>query len=123
MDYTWDLSALYDGFDTEPFRADLAALDAVIAAVNAFAAEDMPTDANAFLHCYIDLYEQVNTLAAKLICYTQLRSAANTADMENGAKKGLSAAMLDRLKLDEGRIKAMADGLRHLQCRTLALNF
>lgn len=40
--------------------------------------------------------------------------AANETDMKNGAAKGLSAAMLDRLKLDPKRVKAMADGLRHV---------
>ena len=40
--------------------------------------------------------------------------AANAIDMENGTKKGLSTGLLDRLRLDEGRIKAMADGLRQL---------
>ena len=93
MDYTWDLSPLYEGFDTDAFRADLAALDAVMESVNAFAAEPAAAelaanDANAFLHRYIDLYEQANTLAAKLICYTQLRSAANTADMEAASMMG-----------------------------------
>lgn len=39
---------------------------------------------------------------------------ANAVDMENGAAKGLSAAMLDRLRLDPKRIRAMADGLRHV---------
>lgn len=39
---------------------------------------------------------------------------ANAVDLEAGTKKGLSAAMLDRLKLDEARIKAMADGLREV---------
>lgn len=38
--------------------------------------------------------------------------AANARDMEYGREKGLSAAMLDRLMLDEGRIRAMVDGLR-----------
>jgi glutamate-5-semialdehyde dehydrogenase len=37
---------------------------------------------------------------------------ANGLDLEDGAKSGLSAAMLDRLKLDERRIEAMAKGLR-----------
>jgi glutamate-5-semialdehyde dehydrogenase len=37
---------------------------------------------------------------------------ANAADMEVGAKAGLSSAMLDRLKLDDKRISAMAKGLR-----------
>jgi glutamate-5-semialdehyde dehydrogenase len=38
----------------------------------------------------------------------------NRKDLENGEKKGLSAAMLDRLMLDEKRIKAMAEGLREV---------
>ena len=40
--------------------------------------------------------------------------AANEVDMKNGVAKGLSSAMLDRLKLDPKRVKAMADGLRHV---------
>ena len=38
--------------------------------------------------------------------------SANKLDMETAGKKGLSGSMLDRLLLNEGRIKAMADGLR-----------
>ncbi|MGJ8604732.1 MAG: glutamate-5-semialdehyde dehydrogenase [Marivita sp.] len=37
---------------------------------------------------------------------------ANTQDMEYGRKKGLTDAMLDRLMLDEGRIRGIVDGLR-----------
>lgn len=37
--------------------------------------------------------------------------AANTRDMDNGIDNGLSAAMLDRLRLDEDRIAAMAAGV------------
>ena len=37
---------------------------------------------------------------------------ANALDMEAGAKAGLSTAMLDRLRLDDKRITAMAKGLR-----------
>jgi len=36
---------------------------------------------------------------------------ANRADMERGAANGLSAAMLDRLKLDEARVAAIADAV------------
>src|SRR6056297_176631 len=38
--------------------------------------------------------------------------AANARDMEAAQAKGLTGAMLDRLALDAGRLKAMADGLR-----------
>lgn len=37
---------------------------------------------------------------------------ANAKDMEFGRNKGLSAAMLDRLMLDEDRVKGIVDGLR-----------
>ncbi len=38
--------------------------------------------------------------------------AANALDLAHGAEKGLSAAMMDRLRLDEARVAAMAEGLR-----------
>ena len=37
---------------------------------------------------------------------------ANARDMEAGRANGLDAALLDRLALDAGRVKAMADGVR-----------
>lgn len=37
---------------------------------------------------------------------------ANRKDMDYGREKGLSAAMLDRLMLDEARVQGMVDGLR-----------
>ena len=40
--------------------------------------------------------------------------AANALDLEAGEKAGLSAAMLDRLKLDDRRIQGMAKGLREV---------
>ena len=39
---------------------------------------------------------------------------ANAADMEIGAKLGLSSAMLDRLKLDDKRVAGMSRGLREV---------
>src|ERR1700733_7046516 len=39
---------------------------------------------------------------------------ANALDMDAAAKMGLSSAMLDRLKLDDKRISAMAKGLREV---------
>ena len=38
--------------------------------------------------------------------------AANAKDLDFGADKGLSPAMMDRLMLDESRIQGMVDGLR-----------
>ena len=44
--------------------------------------------------------------------------SANELDMDYGRDKGLSAAMLDRLRLDEDRIQSMVDGLRAVAERT-----
>ncbi|HFC53991.1 MAG TPA: glutamate-5-semialdehyde dehydrogenase, partial [Gammaproteobacteria bacterium] len=38
----------------------------------------------------------------------------NRKDMEAGAEKGLDAALLDRLELNESRVAAMAEGLRQI---------
>lgn len=38
--------------------------------------------------------------------------AANARDLEYGREKGLSDAMMDRLRLDEGRIRDIAGSLR-----------
>jgi glutamate-5-semialdehyde dehydrogenase len=61
-------------------------------------------DKNACLLAMADALEQ-NGPAIK---------EANALDMDAGSKMGLSGAMLDRLKLDEKRIAAMARGLREV---------
>jgi glutamate-5-semialdehyde dehydrogenase len=59
---------------------------------------------NACLLAMADALEQ-NSAAIK---------DANTLDMQAGASMGLTAAMLDRLKLDDKRIAGMAHGLREV---------
>ena len=51
-------------------------------------------------------------MAEALRQQSQALQAANALDMEAGAKMGLTAAMLDRLRLDDKRIASMAKGLR-----------
>ncbi|WP_296697509.1 glutamate-5-semialdehyde dehydrogenase [Thiocapsa sp. UBA6158] len=41
-------------------------------------------------------------------------AAANRIDLEQGAAKGLDAALLDRLELTEGRVDTMIEGLRQI---------
>jgi glutamate-5-semialdehyde dehydrogenase len=53
-------------------------------------------------------------MAAAIEDKTAAIQQANATDMENAAKSGLSAAMLDRLKLDDKRVAAMAKGLREV---------
>jgi len=62
--------------------------------------------------------EALIAAAAALREATDKIIAANRADMERGAANGLSTAMLDRLRLDEGRIAAIAGAVE--QVATLA---
>ncbi|MEI7927146.1 MAG: glutamate-5-semialdehyde dehydrogenase [Verrucomicrobiales bacterium] len=50
-------------------------------------------------------------MAAELRARIPTLLAANALDLDAGKTKGLSAAMLDRLKLDETRVEAMAAGI------------
>jgi len=58
--------------------------------------------------------ELLMNMAMSLINNTPHLVEENAKDLAAGEKKGLSIAMLDRLMLDEARVKAMADGLREV---------
>lgn len=51
-------------------------------------------------------------MAESLLAESSSILAANALDLEAGTKNGLSEAMLDRLRLDEKRLEAMAEGIR-----------
>jgi glutamate-5-semialdehyde dehydrogenase len=53
-------------------------------------------------------------MAAALVDHTAYLVEENAKDLTAAEKKGIASAMLDRLMLDEARIKAMADGLREV---------
>src|SRR5437763_11812786 len=54
----------------------------------------------------------LHAIADALIARTGEVLEANARDMEAGRETGLTAALLDRLALDAGRVAAMADGVR-----------
>jgi glutamate-5-semialdehyde dehydrogenase len=56
----------------------------------------------------------LNAMATALEGESNAIKSANALDMETASKMGLSSAMLDRLKLDDRRIAAMAKGLREV---------
>ena len=58
--------------------------------------------------------EMLGRMAAALEENIPSLLAANAEDLRAGRAKGLSAAMLDRLALDEQRVRAMAAGLREV---------
>jgi glutamate-5-semialdehyde dehydrogenase len=58
--------------------------------------------------------EALEAIAAALVRSTEQILLANALDLEAGEGNGLSDALLDRLALDEGRVAAMAAGVRQI---------
>lgn len=56
----------------------------------------------------------LTTMAEALLTHAADILAANEEDMRAAREQGLSAALLDRLMLDERRLQGMADGLRQI---------
>ena len=53
-------------------------------------------------------------MADALVAATERVLAANAQDVDAGREAGTTEALLDRLSLNEARVAAMADGLRHV---------
>ena len=58
-----------------------------------------------------DKNRALEAIAKALVNNAQRIIAANKKDLENGRANGLNAGLLDRLMLDESRIKGIADGV------------
>jgi glutamate-5-semialdehyde dehydrogenase len=56
----------------------------------------------------------LHAMADALVSRTEEILTANTADVEAGRGAGLSAALLDRLRLSQERVAGMAEGLRQM---------
>ena len=73
MNQTWDLSVLYKDFDDPAYAADMAALDAAIAALHKLAEEAGTLSASELTHRYADAGDAFVALESKL--YSTPRSA------------------------------------------------
>lgn len=58
----------------------------------------------------------LSCVADALIGHCEEILKANAIDIQNGEERGMHAGLLDRLKLDEGRVAAMAEGLKQIVC-------
>jgi glutamate-5-semialdehyde dehydrogenase len=59
-------------------------------------------------------YAALTGMAQAILRDKDVILAANAVDMMNGEEAGLTPALLDRLKLDENRIRAISDGIRSI---------
>ena len=88
MNDVWNLEPIYTGFDDPAFETDLAALKGKVAQFDALAGGLSEGDPAALLHQGLELEEQVQELAGKLLGYASLRQAADTRNPEAGSQIG-----------------------------------
>ncbi|SFN54064.1 glutamate-5-semialdehyde dehydrogenase [Mycetocola miduiensis] len=60
----------------------------------------------------------LEALAVQVVDATARILAANATDLENGERAGLAAGLLDRLRLDESRVSALASAVREIAALT-----
>ena len=94
MNKQWDLSILYQRFDTPEFKADMEAFDKAIEETIAFSKSLDTLGAEELLLGYINLETKLSNLAEKLIIYANLRYSANTADNEATSTMGVLMSKL-----------------------------
>ena len=89
MNKQWDLTILYNGFDTPEFVKDMEAFDEAIAEVLSFGDSLSDYAPEALLLKHIELEAKISSLAEKLFIYSNLRYSANTADTEAASTMGV----------------------------------
>ena len=91
---TWDLSILYNGFDTEEYAADLKKLEALIPELADLAKRAGELAPAKLIREYIRLNEGISELAEKLAIYANLRYSANTRDTDAASMLGRIMAVI-----------------------------
>ena len=89
MNKQWDLTILYNGFDTPEFAKDMEAFDEAIDEVLSFGDSLSDYAPEALLLKHIELEAKISFLAEKLFIYSNLRYSANTADTEAASTMGV----------------------------------
>ena len=86
--YNWDLSELYEGYETDKYKNDVARLDKAIEDINECAKNLDHKDEVKSLETYLKLEEQINVLFETLLNYSSLQLSTNVndskADLEIG---------------------------------------
>ncbi len=114
MNYEWDLSILYSGFDSAEFSEDMKALSSAIsdAKVLAESADNMPHA--ELIKKFIKVSEAINEYAKKLIIYSNLRYSANTADTAASSNIGKVMGMLSEVSAPDAKISKIIAGYSDL---------
>ncbi len=88
MDWTWDLSFLYSGFDDERLAADMAALPGMVAEMRALV--DQPLPAREKLEKLVDAQEAIDQTASRVFSFCSLTLSVD-------ANNQTAAQLLDKM--------------------------
>ena len=104
MNYEWDLSILYSGFDCPEFMEDMKKLSAAIENAKALACGAENMSHAELIKKFIEVGEDINEYANKLIIYSNLRYSANTSDTAAASNIGKIMGMLSEFSAPMAKI-------------------
>lgn len=113
MNQTWDLSVLYKDFDDPAYAADMAALDAAIAALHELAEEAGTLSASELTHRYADAGDAFVALESKLYIYASLRYSADTGNTAAASTVGRVMDRASAAVADDTRIREAIAAIGH----------
>ncbi len=88
MDWTWDLSFLYSGFDDERLAADMAALPGMIGAMRALVDENLP--AQEKLEKLVDAQSEISRVMHRVLSFCSLTLSVD-------ANNATAAQLMDKM--------------------------
>ncbi len=115
MDYTWNLSILYKGFDDPEFSLDTEKLSESIGELVDFAKTAESHPHAELIEKYISLNEKVTWYAVKLITFANLRYSANTRDNEAASSLGKLMGMLSATSAPSAKLSKIIAGYEDLE--------
>ena len=115
MNYTWNLSVLYNGFDDPEFSSDIKKLGEKIGEVVASAKNAEELSHAEVIKKYIALNEEITLIANKLIIFANLRYSANTKDTEAASNLGKLMGMLSSIAAPSAKISKLIAGYDDLE--------
>ena len=115
MNTHWDLSILYNGFDTEEFKNDMSAFDAAVEEVISFAGRLGEMTGEELITGHIALETKISSLAEKLFIYANLRYSANTSDSEAASVMGVLMGKLSATAAPSAAINKAIAGIDNIE--------
>ena len=115
MNYTWDLSILYSGFDSPEYGRDIEALAGALEELAAFADGAERLSYPQIMTKYVKLNERISEYANKLIIFANLRYSANTKDSEAASYLGRLMGMLSEVAAPSAKLSKLIAGCPNIE--------